>query len=300
MPRDHGLAAEILLMVFENLVGDTETFIRVGLVCRSWRALSLPLLLRDSSHNNGRLHEHDELECFFRPFVMADYSDQFRPRNLVTRQRAFLRLMTHHPELARHVKAFTWTLVWMDFDDDSLTDIDLHTWVIFGRMQNVARLDLASLHYIGDQPYIRQAPARLFPAVTHLRLVGWMHRGLVRAIVTSIDATKLRSLKLDRLQDEGALPDGGPMQQDVAWEYASDHRGDPYSDQGIDDDLWARQERGHAAIFPGPMWFPLRLLRQYRLAAMAHLEIRLGSFDLRLDERNQITMFHETAQFIRR
>jgi hypothetical protein len=93
--------------------------------------------------------------------------------------------------------------VWKDFDDDGLTDIDLQTWDVFSRMQNVARLDLASLHDISDQPYIRQNPARLFPAVTHLRLVGWMHRGLVRALVTSFDARKLDCLELDHLEDEG-------------------------------------------------------------------------------------------------
>jgi hypothetical protein len=189
--------------------------------------------------------------------------------------------------------------VWIDFDEDGLTDIDLRTWEVFSRMQNVARLDLASLHDISDQPFIRQNPTRLFPAVTHLRLVGWMHRGLVKAILTSLDADKLGCLKLDHLQDEGALPNGEPMPQDLATKH-SHEGGDPYGDEGIDDELWARQERGDAAIFPGTMWFPLRFLRQRCLASMVHLQIVLGPLADTLNLRNNITMFHETAEFIQR
>lgn len=298
-----GLPVDILQLIFDHLVGDTNTLARVGLVSRSWHILSLPFLLKHvdlSSHNNGRLPDYEDSSFpLLRGVVMADYSDEYRPSSLVPRQRAFLHLMTQHPELARHVRAFTWTLVWMDFNDDGLTDIDLRTWDVFGLMQNVARLDLASLHNISDQPYIRQNPARLFPAVTHLRLVGWMHRGLVKAIVTSLDTSRLSCLRLDHLQDEGALPNGEPTPQDVALKHVQS-QGDPYSDEGIDDKLWARQDRGDAGIFPGPMWFPLRYLRRQCLASMAHIRIRLGPFTDSLDLRNDITMFHETAEFIRR
>ncbi|KAI1662943.1 hypothetical protein F4813DRAFT_14904 [Daldinia decipiens] len=299
---DDSFPVEILQLIFDNLVGETRTLARVGLVSRSWRTLSLPFLLKDvdlSSHNNGRLPEY-ETPYFplLRGIAMADYSDEYRPRGLVPRQRAFLRLITDRPELAMHVKAFTWTLVWIDFDDDGLTDMDLQTWDVFSRLKNVARLDLASLHNISDQPYIRQNPIGLFSAVTHLRLVGWMHRGLVKAILASLDTSKLGCLELDHLQDEGALPNGEPIPQDFATKY-SHHQVDPYSDEGIDDKLWARQEQGDAAIFPGPMWFPLRFLRQRRLGSMKHLQIRLGPFTDTLDQRNNITMFHETAKFIR-
>ncbi|KAI0441111.1 hypothetical protein F4803DRAFT_576850 [Xylaria telfairii] len=299
---NNGLPVDILHLIFDELVGDTNTLARVGLVSHSWRILSLPFLLKHvdlSSHNNGRLPEYETSSFpLLRAVAMADYSDEYRPRNLVPRQRAFLHLMTQHPELTRHVRALTWTLVWMDFDDDTLTDIDLRIWDVFGLMQNVARLDLASLHNISDQPYIRQNPARLFPAVTHLRLVGWMHRGLVKAIVTSLDTSKLSCLRLDHLQDEGALPNGEPMPEELVLRYVQ-RQGDPYSDQGIDDKLWARQDRGDAGIFPGPMWFPLRSLRRQSLASMAHIEIRLGRFTDSLDLRNDITMFHETVEFIR-
>lgn len=300
---DDGIPVEIWQLIFDNLVGETRTLARVGLVSRSWRTLSLPFLLKEvdlGSHNNGRLPEYETPSFpLLRGVAMADYSDEYRPRSLVPRQRAFLGLITERPELAMHVKAFTWTLVWIDFDEDGLTDMDLQTWDVFNRLQNVTRLDLASLHNISDQPYIRQTPAGLFPAVTHLRLVGWMHRGLVKAILASLDANKLGCLKLDHLQDEGALPNGEPIPQDLATKH-SHHPGDPYGDEGIDDNLWARQERGDAAIFPGPMWFPLRFLRQRCLGSMKHLHIKLGPFADTLDQRNDITMFHETTKFIKR
>lgn len=291
---------DIMLLVFDELVGDATTLARVGLVSRSWRTLSLPFLFRDidlSCHNNGRLPEHEDpsFPLLF-GVVMSDYSDRYRPRNLVTRQRAFLRLMTERPELATKVKALAWTLVWQDFDDEGLGDIDLRTWDVFGLMRNVARLDLASLHEIGWEPFIRQNPSRLFPAVTHLRLVGWMHRGLVKAILSSLDTSRLVHLNLDHLQDEGALPNGKPMEDDWAREslYSLD------ASEDIDDDLFARQEMGGVAIFPGPMWYPLRLLREQSLASMSHLHVRLGPVDRQIDRRNYFCMFKELSDFIRR
>lgn len=302
---NYAFPAEILLLIFDNLVGDTKTLARAGLVSRSWHTLSLPFLLKDvdlSSHNGGRLPEYETSSSFplLRGVAMAGYTDEYRPRNLVPRQRAFLRLMIDRPGLAMHVRAFTWTLVWIDFDEDGLTDIDRRTWDVFSSMQNVTRLNLASLHDISDQPYIRQNPARLFPAVTHLRLVGWMHRGLVKAILTSLDASKLSCLEFDHLQDEGALPSGEPIPEDLAVEFSRGRGDNPYSDKGIDDELWARQERGDAAIFPGPMWHGLRLLRRRCLSSIRYLQIKLGPLSKMLDERNVISMFQETAEFIQR
>lgn len=297
------LPGDLLQLIFDNLVGDYKTLVNAGLVCRSWRALSLPSLLKDvdlSSHNNGRLPELEDQDYpLDRAVVMSDYTDEYRPRNLVPRQRAFLHLMIDRPELVVHIKSFTWTLIWKDFDEGSLTDIDLRTWEIFNRMQNVTQLDLASLHDISDQPYIRQHPSKLFPAITHLRLVGWMHRGLVKAILAGLDSTKLQSLELDHLQDEGALPNGVPIPQDLAQEHVPG-RGDPYTDQDIDDELWMRQERGEAVIFPGPMWFPLRFLRQKPISLMAHLHVKLGCLTDNMDERNATTMFRDFAEFIKR
>lgn len=63
-PSDTGdeLSADILQLVLDNLVGGTKTLAHAGLVCRSWRALSLPSLLKDvdlSSHNNGCLPDYE-------------------------------------------------------------------------------------------------------------------------------------------------------------------------------------------------------------------------------------------------
>lgn len=297
------LSAEIWLVIFDCLAGDYETLISVGLVSRSWRLLSHRFLLKDvdlSSHNNGRLPEFEVQEsALVLGVVMSDYEDKYRPRNLVPRQRAFIRLMTDRPELAIYVNSFAWTLVWIDFDEDELTEIDLQIWDVFSRMQNVTRLDLASLHFFSHEPYIRENPERLFPAVTDLRLVGWMHRGLVRAIVTSLDAGKLRSLKLDHLQDEGVLPNGETVPDELhRLEYHTSV--DPYVDEGVNDEMWARQERGEGGIWPGPMGYPLRILRQLGSTSLTHLEIRLGRPSELIDQRNYISMFRETAEFIRR
>ncbi|CAH0045984.1 unnamed protein product [Clonostachys solani] len=308
MPNILTLPADVLLLVFDTLVGDTTTLASVARVSCLWRTLSLPFLLKDvdlSSHNRGRLPEYEDPTFAFSRVVMSDYSDRYRPRSLVPRQRAFLRLMVDRPELAIHVKIFTWTLVWHDTDDfggdgDEMTDIDFRTWEVFDRLCSVTHLDLASLHQIGYEPYIRQNPDTLFPAVTHLRLVGWMSRGLVRAIVNSLDASKLVSAKFDYLQDEGALPNGGPIPQDLVRQTRpSGYPRDLHSYGGISDELWNQQERGEVAILPGPMWLPLRLLGSRRMSSMAHLQVSLSPFSNEADLRNDITTFTETAAFIR-
>ncbi|CAH0042845.1 unnamed protein product [Clonostachys rhizophaga] len=302
------LPADILLLVFDALVGDTTTLVSAACVSSLWRTLSLPFLLKDvdlSSHNRGRLPEYEDPTFALSRVVMSDYSDRYRPRSLVPRQRAFLRLIIDRPELAMHVKIFTWTLVWHDTDEfscdgDEMTDIDFRTWEVFGRLCSVTHLDLASLHQIGYEPYIQQNPDTLFPAVTHLRLVGWMSRRLVRAIVNSLDASKLVSARFDYLQDEGALPNGKPIPQDLVWKTRdSRYPHDLYNHQGISDELWNRQERGEVAIFPGPMWLPLRILGRRRMSSMAHLQLSLSPFDDQADLRNDITTFIETAAFIR-
>lgn len=195
------IVPDVLQLVFRQLAGDNASLLNISLTCRAWRSLALPCVFQVvdiSSHNNGR---QPQLECEVLPLVYADYDGEYRPRNLVSRQRAFLRLMTDRPRLASYVKSFTWTLIWLDFDEDELTEIDRETWSVFSRMVQVTHLDLASLHRIDNDEYIRQNPAVLFQKVRDLRLLGWMHRGLVRALLTSLDPHKLRSLRLDYLED---------------------------------------------------------------------------------------------------
>ena len=302
------LPPDVLQLVFHELVGDEEALLNVSLTCSAWRSLAQPSVYRVvdiSSHNNGR---QPQLECEELPLVYADYDSEYRPRNLITRQRDFLRLMVDKPHLAKYVKSFTWTLIWLDFDEQHLTEIDLQTWNVFGRMINVAHLDLASLHRNDDDGYIRQNPTVMFPKVKNLRLLGWMHRGLVRAIITALDPGKLQSLRLDYLEDEGALPNGESLGEDTAIRLAHHARRkgvsrqpDPKTTDGsyiYHDDLILRQETGKAFIFPGPMWLPLYLLSAHALGSLSHLQVKVPPFVIYTDLRSYQTLFRQTASFL--
>lgn len=123
--------------------------------------------------------------------------------------------MVDRPQLANYVNFFTWTLVWRGYEGDHLTEIDFQTWAVFSELIKVSHLDLASLYHYDNDDHVRQNPATLFPEVRDLRLLGWMHRALVTAILTSLDSSKLWSLQFDYLQDEGALPNGEFMDRDL-------------------------------------------------------------------------------------
>lgn len=290
---------DVWQLIFDQLAGDYTSLCNVALTCRTWRTLSEPSLFKVvdiSSHNNGRLPELEFPNDF--PVVHADYSAEYRPRNLISRQRSFLRVVCSRNSLAKYVQAFVWTLVWLDWSEQSITDTDRQTWAVFSLMENVTRLDLASLHDVCDESYVRQNPSDLFPRVTNLRLAGWMHRGLVKAIVTTLDATKLRVLQLHHLQDEGAMPDGGLMSYDVALEYAHHSREGHGDTKLVDNELFRRQENGEAAIFPGPMWYPLRLLSAHSLGSLKQIQVKVALFNAEIDLRNYFTIFEETAELI--
>jgi hypothetical protein len=307
------LVPDVLQHIFRQLAGDNASLLNISLTCRAWRSLALPAAFQVvdiSSHNNGRQPKH---ENSVRPLVYADYDGEYRPQNLVSRQRAFLRLVTDKPELARYVKSFTWTLIWLDNwldvdNEDDLTEIDRQTWTVFGRMVNVTHLDLASLHHVVTIEYVRRNPAMLFPKVRDLRLLGWMHRGLVRAIITSLEPRKLRSLELDCLEDEGALPNGEPIGNDSATRHAHHARsGKPFQNFRPEtndgsaiyhDDLIIRQETGNAFVFPGPMWLPLYLLSTHAMVSITHLQVKVAPFSRSVDVRAYNTLFRQTANFI--
>ncbi|KAM5442735.1 hypothetical protein MferCBS31731_002119 [Microsporum ferrugineum] len=298
------LPYDILSLILEGLVEDKPSLARLSLTCWALRPLALHFLLDTvdlSSHNRGRLPEcEDEI----RPEVHADFGDEYRQVNLVPQQRAFLRLMTDRPELALCVKSLKWTLVWIDWEEEALAEIDYELWNVFARFTNVRHLDLASIHnlyYLYDQPFIRRNPPRLFPAVTHLRLVGWMHRGLVDAIIDALDPTTLHTLILDHLQDEGAFPDGTPIAQDIASEHACSlknrSRGDTYRGS-ITANLYRRQQVGEAAIFPGPMWTALRTLSARRCTSLVRFECKIPPVHQDIDLRNYYTWFDDTVSFL--
>ncbi|KAK2767032.1 hypothetical protein FQN54_006350 [Arachnomyces sp. PD_36] len=294
--------SEVLLLISERL-NDSSDLSSLSRVCKYLRQLLFPNLLRTvdlSSHNDGRLPDQEDE---FLPEVYADFDDYCRPLKLVTRQRAFLSLMTRRPDLASLVQSFTWTLVWRDFEEESLADIDYELWNVFSGLNNVRQLDLASIHQIDDEPFIRKNPLRLFPGVTNLRLLGWMHRGLVDAIINSLDPASLCTLRLDYLQDEGALPNGDPMARDLAIEYACTGRNKGYnignpSRDGIPEELYERQKSGLACVFPGPMWAALRRLSSRSCTSLTKFELKIPAFDYDIDMRNYFSCFHETAQFL--
>ncbi|GAB7330787.1 hypothetical protein MBLNU13_g02335t2 [Cladosporium sp. NU13] len=284
------LPPDVIKLVFQELVSDQEALLNVSLTCSAWRSLAQPFIYRVvniSSHNNGR---QPQLECEMRPLVYADYDGEYRPRNLVSRQRAFLRLMVDAPQFA------------------DLTEIDLQTWDVFSRMTNVTYLDLASLHRVEKHGYIRQNPAVLFPRVTDLRLLGWMHRGLVRCILKSLDPGKLQSLRLDYLDDEGAFPNGDSLGEDTATRLAhhakrvdTAHQPSPKTTDCSNiichGNLIMRQETGKAFIFPGPMWLPLYLLSLHAMNSLSHLQVKVPPFDMYTDLRSYQTLFRQTASF---
>ncbi|PGH28053.1 hypothetical protein AJ80_00309 [Polytolypa hystricis UAMH7299] len=255
---------DILLLIYEHLVDDAHG----------------PYEL--SCHNRGRLPEQD---------------DEFAQQAM------------HIPvmKLALHVQSFTWTLLWVDFKEnrltafeERLTDIDYELWNVFSRLTNVRRLDLAPIHLLGEKhfDFIRQNPSRLFPAVTDLRLLGWMHRGLVDAIVGSLDPAGLQSLRLDYLQDEGAFPNGTPMSEDAARHNAPNRRGSPpYCLESMSDELYELQRTGKACIFPGPMWTPLRTLSG-RCTSLRNFEIRIAPFSKSNSHCSYTICINELTRFI--
>ena len=302
------LSPDILQLVFQQLVGDNETLLSISLTCHAWRWLALPALYQVidiSSHNNGHLPQHE----YAGHIAYADHRGEYHQQNLLPRQRAFLRTMTEEPRLARLVKSLTWTLIWRDVGETTLAEIDRQTWCIFGRMVNVTRVDLASLHEVEDDNYVRQTPAGLFPNTRRLRLLGWMHRGLVKSILASLDPSKLLSLELDYVQDEGALPNGDSICADFVSDHAHHARSKStdrwpspnlarVSSEVYHDDLIERQETGQAYIFPGPMWLPLHILSAQPPDSLTHLQIKVPPFDLKTDLRSFHTTFQQTAALI--
>ncbi|KAH9845928.1 hypothetical protein Tdes44962_MAKER00139 [Teratosphaeria destructans] len=302
IPRD------VWLLVFQRLVGDYESLRNVSLVSRDWRVLSWPCLLQIvdlTSHNlKPRLtqSEFDKL-----PVIRSHHHAKYPPVNLISRQRCFLSLISGRPHLAKHVKSLAWTLLWREDDEDwtapetAAIEHDIReTWNVFTMLLNVTHLDLASLHYVCNIDLARQNPPLLFPRVTHLRLLGWPHRRLVKAISQSIQISKLRSLRLDYLEDR---VDGSPSSFETDEDLAhTAGKLDSFSTHElfIDDDLFERQEKGEAAIFPGPLWYPMRLFSAGPLESLQHVHIALPQFDVHVDVRNYYTAFRYSAHLLRK
>jgi hypothetical protein len=129
-----------------------------------------------------------------------------------------------------------------------------------------------------------------------------MHRGLVKSICSSLDPSRLHSLELDYLEDEGAAPNGDSIRADFVFENAH-HAGSKSTARRPDpnlariqevyqEDLIERQETGQAYIFPGPTWLPLHLLSAHPLNSLTQLQVKIPPLDMDTDLRS----FHTTFQ----
>lgn len=256
LPRD------IFFEVLDACAAHRGTLYNLSLTSKFLQNTCLPLLYRNvdlSTHNRGRLFEfEDELV----QEIWADADGDYVPDDARLRQFSFLQTLTAHPEYGAFVRSFAWTLIWTypRFVNSKLNDIEFSIWNVFSSLTNVRELDLASLHNNDSEPFVRQNPPRLFSSAVRVRLLGWMHYGLVTSILYSIDPSRLEHLALDSLQDEGQYPDGSPMMYedgDKVWDHIETLN--PDGSRGF--------------VSPGPMRNILKPL-EGRCTALKHLLLR--------------------------
>ncbi|KAI0196364.1 hypothetical protein F4808DRAFT_474373 [Astrocystis sublimbata] len=209
----YDLSVDLLYMIFDVLEGDSCTLGRMGLVCRPWRTLSLPFMLKHVSlgcngpdrgwfYEPGRVYERANPMLQLQPPSGLDLTikeDQWDARSVLWRQRAFIRLMTHRPDLARNVKTLAWTLIWTADKDGGQIDIDQHTWDCFRQLKNVTRLDLGSQSFFDSKSFDNNDPTSLFPAVIYVRLTGFMKVGMKDIMIRSRDRRRVASIDIHGL-----------------------------------------------------------------------------------------------------
>jgi hypothetical protein len=274
---------DIMFLILEFC--DHSSVNHLSLTCKALRLHCLPHLYRTvdlSFHNIGRLPQYEGTVL---PEAWANTCDSFRPEDLFSKQRCLLRTLSEHPKYANLIRDFSWTLIWYnDSHQEESPAIKYRIWSIFSCLVNVETLDLACLGEDGiEDHYVRYIPALLFPAVTNLRLLGWMHHDLVTNILNSIDLSKVRNLNLDALQEEGQIQNGSPMPESL--------------NERLDDqdmllrDLYKNKvNRLHEnrIIFPGPMWLPIVPIID-KLSLLQCLEVRIPPLELDIrDYRNSM------------
>lgn len=260
--RLEDLPQDIFLEILDICAAHKGALYNLSLTSKFIQNTCLPLLYRDvdlSTHNRGRLVEEEGACCWE---VWADADGDYVPDNARLRQYSFLRTLTAHPEYGAFVRSFAWTLIWTGspYDTSELDDIEFAIWDVFSSLTNVRDLDLASLHYNDRERFIRQNPRQLFSSAVRVRLLGWMHYGLVMSILYSVDPSKLEHLALDNLQDEGQYADGSRIWSDDP-KYVRDHT----------ETLNPDGSRGF--VFPGPMRYILKPL-EGRYTALKSLLLR--------------------------
>lgn len=170
------------------------------------------------------------------------------PVTMIHRQHSFLLSLLRYPEHGKYVRHLTWTLTFASeieregtrlLAEDTLQFPETKIWNAFESMVNVEKLDLASLHVLCT-PYLAQCPSSLFSSSVSIRLLGRFSFQLASAILHSVDATKLKQLCLDDVQDWGQHTDGTPMLSSDGYDLGgrTEHK-NPDGSRGI--------------VFPGPM-----------------------------------------------
>jgi len=265
------LARDIFFEILDVCAAHRGTLYNLSLTSKFLWNTCLPLLYKNvdlSTHNRGRLVEFED-DCRWE--LWADADDDYVPDDARLRQYSFLRTLTAHPEYGAFVRSFAWTLIWSyaRFNSYELQDIEFSMWNVFSSLTNVQNLDLASLHRNHHERFIRQNPRRLFSSAVRIRLLGWMHYGLVTSILYSIDPSKLKHLALYSLQDEGQYADGSPM--------SADDGGDlqPHIET-------INPDGSRGFVFPGPIRHILKPL-EGRCTALKYLLLREGGLRMHLD-----------------
>jgi hypothetical protein len=266
---------DILLLILEQ--SEKTSVSNLSQTCEALRSRCIPQMYREvdlSSHNIGRFPEHEDDK--FRPEQWTHMDDFHRPGNLLSLQRSFLRTMCECPDYAGYVRSFSWTLIWRDqHTEDGLTEIDYQLWAVFSCMDRVEKLDLAAIAV--DNPsegYRREVPPILFPQVTDLRLVGWMPHNLAVNIFNSIDLSKLYSLRLNALQEDGQDSKGSLVSED----FNKTHWDDQERAQLCESRRKGSTPANVGVIYPGPMWIPFLPLIG-KLTSLQCLEITIPPFE---------------------
>lgn len=221
-----GLPTELLLIVFEHC--DTRGLAALSGVAKQYNNICRPIIFRQvdlSSHNRGKVLCTFPTAYEFLHTSWDEPSDSLMcndiPPNIHKRQEAFLSALIRNPSLAQHVETLSWTLLLLDSNRRTHSQIDrfainqsvvLHPkspfnkiWNVFASLVSVRKLDLAWLSRHHAMPLIHSIPRVLFPAATSVRLVGVMPYALAASILLT-KPQKLLHLDLDNLQQSGIIP----------------------------------------------------------------------------------------------
>ena len=211
------LPAEILDVICESC--QQHDLLSLNRLSRALYRITAPLLYRlvnVSTHNR----EHATIPRSSTGMELWADVDPLCPPPvaMIRRQHSFLITLLMHPGYGRYVRSFTWTLIFAsDIKGEGarlpaekiLQYPETKIWEAFRSMVNIEKLDLASLHYY-YKPYLLECPSSLFSSASSIRLLGRFSFRLASAIVHAVDATKLKQLSLDDVQDWGQYADGTP------------------------------------------------------------------------------------------